>query len=133
MALLDGAGVRFAEAVRGAGEELAGEAGDLVEQPREIAFADHDEFGVGLGHDGGVAGSVSKHGKFSEPVPGPECRDRASVAAHPRGAVEDDEELVAVLTLVDDGGASGHVSAFSSPRNLLEVFARAGREQREVL
>lgn len=54
--------------MRRAGEQLAREAGYLVEQPREPGFTDDDQLHVGVGDDRRVAGGFSEEREFTEPV-----------------------------------------------------------------
>ena len=58
--------VGLAQAPGHAGEQLAGEAGDLVEDAGELALAEHDELHVGLGDDGGVAGRLVEERELAE-------------------------------------------------------------------
>ena len=87
------------ESVRHAREEFAREAGNLVDEAREFALAEHDELHVGLGDDGGVAGRLLEQRKLAERVARAELRDLAAAPGYAGPAVEDHEELVARLTL----------------------------------
>ena len=65
-------------------------------------------------------------------APGPEGGDLASVALHRRRAVDDDERLAALLTLVDQGRAGLHGDLVRRLRDLLEILRGAGREERDA-
>src|SRR5690349_6192117 len=56
--LLDLLAVGLAEAVRHPGQEFPGEAGDLVDQARELALTEDDQLHVAVGDDGRVAGCL---------------------------------------------------------------------------
>jgi len=63
----------------------------------------------------------------------PDRRDLATLAGDPGLAIEDDEELVAGLTLRDQGLPGWHPDVLRPLRDQLEVLAGAGREERHLL
>ena len=91
--------VGLAEAVGHAGEQLAREAGHLVDEAGELALAEHDELHVGVGDDGRVAGRLVEQGELAEASPGPSVATLRPWRLDPGRAVEDHEELVAGLAL----------------------------------
>jgi hypothetical protein len=123
-------GVGFAEAVRHAGEELASEAGHLVDEARELALAEHDELHVAVGDHRRVARCLFQQGQLAERIARPELGDLAALLAHLRAPLEDHEELVAGLTLGDEGLPGGDRTSSARRatnwRSLREQAAKSG-------
>ena len=112
---------------------LRAKPGISSSSPAKFAFVDHNDFHVGLRDDGRVTGGLVEEREFTESVAGFEGRDLAALAAHAGSAVDDHEELVAVLALVHDRSARRDVPVLGPAGDPLEIFAGTAREQRDVL
>ena len=80
-----------------------------------------------------LRGAFSRRASSPKESPGPSGRDLATLPGHLRGPVEDHEELVAGLTLGDEGLPRGDPYVLRPPGHQLEVLAGAGREERNLL
>src|SRR5205823_8597034 len=80
--LLHRSRVGVSQPVGHAREELAGEAGHLVDETRKFALAEYDELHVGLGDNRGVAGGFFEQRELAERVARAAGRELAAVAVH---------------------------------------------------
>src|SRR5438132_5238057 len=129
---LDGLAVCLAQAMCRAGEHLAREAGQLIEQRGELALADDNKLHVGIGGDRRIAGGIYEERKFPERAPRSESGDFLALAADACGPFEDHEELVAALAFAHDRGAGRNPPVLGPAGHLLAVLARTRPEERGV-
>ncbi len=105
-------GVGRAQTVRHAGEQLAREPGDLVDDPGELALAEHDELHRGLGGRRSRCAGPCRAGRARRRPPRrPSEATLRPLAGDAGRAVDDHEELVAGLALGDEdlAGVDPHV------------------------
>ena len=78
--------VGLAQAAGHPGEQLARDAGDLVDEPAELALAEHDDLHRRLRGDGRVARRLVEERELAERGARAERRDLAAAAADLGGA-----------------------------------------------
>src|SRR5690606_21161229 len=83
-------------------EHLVVERGDLVEQARELAGAEHGHGQRRRRHHGGCAGAVVEQRQLAHAVAGAEGGDLLSAPEHVGHALHDDERLPADVALGDE-------------------------------
>src|SRR5947209_20538015 len=90
-----GLGVGLAQALGHRRQELVGQVGHLVDDARELALAEDQDFHVVLGDDRRRAGAPVEQRQLAEVLAGAELGDLPLAALHRGVAVDDEEELVA--------------------------------------
>src|SRR4051812_19443022 len=117
-------------------EQLVGQPPHLVEQPAELALAEHEQSHVGLGHDGGVPGPADEKGQLTEVLARTQCVDLAAVLLDDGIAIEDQKELVPGRAFLDQNLAGGRGDLIRRPSDLGQLLLRQGRKEphlREVV
>src|SRR5919106_4446384 len=121
--------VELADAAGQGGEDLVGERGDLVEQPRELARAQHEDGERRGGDDAGGAGSVVEQRHLAHAVTRAQPPDLLTAAPHLGLALDDDERLAPDVALGDELPALVDVQLDGGLGDRPQLPGRGPREQ----
>ena len=120
------------QATDGADHDLAGKAGVLVEQARELASVECVDCQVGVGSDGGGAGDAGEHAELADEVAVAEGGDHPALAAHRGGAIDDDQELAPRLALAGQVPTGPNPHGGHEPLDGTQFGPREAGEEVEV-
>src|SRR5688500_13869431 len=104
---------------------------ELVHQRVELAVTDHEQPRDALGPNRRGPGAAVEQRDLAEEVAGAHRGDRAVAVEHHQPAVENEEELVADLTLLGEDAVEAHLDLIRQLAKPLELTAAHVSEERD--